>query len=352
MSHSTISIPSESTGESVGSSTSLVFLSYTKAQVMVIHAVLPEIAPKAKADVVDSPTLVLDLVIESDLEAEPFEALLSPNYEPFEDDAPEAAKPLPAQVAPSPPLQITPTSPTKPESVGPSRKRCRSPPPASAVPPPDVPSPRKRSSLLQPDSLVEAIILEFIILEATAIVAPVRRRKMIEEIHDHQQEISVARIESDEQEIETLRARAMWAEVQVAVLQGLLGIIRVRIADLEIRVEDAEDKLEHYRASIKAGPFDALYRRKCRSLVRWTEVGDSQHAGLEIIHESIEKIIQINNWIQAARDRQKSYADVRCKPLEFQVGVKVMLKVSPWKGEIRFSKREKLNSQYIGPLKC
>ncbi|GJX77371.1 hypothetical protein Tco_0324182 [Tanacetum coccineum] len=55
--------------------------------------------------------------------------------------------------------------------------------------------------------------------------------------------------------------------------------------------------------------------------------------------------------IQAARDRQKSYADVRCKPLEFQEGDRVMLKVSPWKGVIRFGKRGKLNPRYIGPFK-
>nr|GEV70123.1 hypothetical protein [Tanacetum cinerariifolium] len=71
----------------------------------------------------------------------------------------------------------------------------------------------------------------------------------------------------------------------------------------------------------------------------------------EIIHETTEKIVQIKSRIQAARDRQKSYADVRRKPLEFQVGDKVMLKVSPWKGVIRFGKREKLNPRYIGPFK-
>ncbi|GJY84088.1 putative reverse transcriptase domain-containing protein [Tanacetum coccineum] len=64
-----------------------------------------------------------------------------------------------------------------------------------------------------------------------------------------------------------------------------------------------------------------------------------------------EKIVQIKSRIQAARDRQKSYADVRRKPLEFQVGDKVMLKVSPWKGVIRFGKREKRNPRYIGPFK-
>ncbi|GKB12617.1 putative reverse transcriptase domain-containing protein [Tanacetum coccineum] len=82
------------------------------------------------------------------------------------------------------------------------------------------------------------------------------------------------------------------------------------------------------------------------------EVGDVQLTGPEIVHETTEKIIQIKRRIQAARDRQKSYADVRRKPLEFQVGDKVMLKVSPWKGVIHFGKRGKLNLRYIGPFKC
>ncbi|GJX97914.1 putative reverse transcriptase domain-containing protein [Tanacetum coccineum] len=81
------------------------------------------------------------------------------------------------------------------------------------------------------------------------------------------------------------------------------------------------------------------------------EVRDSQLTGPEIIHETIEKIIQIKIQIQAARDHQKSYTDRRRKPLEFQVGDKVMLKVSPWKGVIRLGKQEKLTPRYIGPFK-
>ncbi|GJQ94342.1 putative reverse transcriptase domain-containing protein [Tanacetum coccineum] len=72
-----------------------------------------------------------------------------------------------------------------------------------------------------------------------------------------------------------------------------------------------------YHASIKAAPFEALYGRKCRSPVCWAEVGDAQLTGPELIHETTEKIVQIKQRIQAARDRQKSYADMRRKPLEF-----------------------------------
>nr|GEW01995.1 putative reverse transcriptase domain-containing protein [Tanacetum cinerariifolium] len=107
----------------------------------------------------------------------------------------------------------------------------------------------------------------------------------------------------------------------------------------------------NYHTSIKAAPFKALYGRKCRSPICWAEVGDRQLTGPEIIHETTEKIVQIKSRIQAARDRQKSYADVRRKPLEFQVGDKVILKVSLWKGVIRFGKRGKLNPRYIGPFK-
>ncbi|GKD63208.1 putative reverse transcriptase domain-containing protein [Tanacetum coccineum] len=71
----------------------------------------------------------------------------------------------------------------------------------------------------------------------------------------------------------------------------------------------------------------------------------------EMIREMTEMIVQIKNRLLAARSRQKSYADVRRKPLEFEVGDKVMLKVSPWKGVVRFGKRGKLSPRYIGPFK-
>nr|GEZ98286.1 putative reverse transcriptase domain-containing protein [Tanacetum cinerariifolium] len=90
-----------------------------------------------------------------------------------------------------------------------------------------------------------------------------------------------------------------------------------------------------YHTSIKAAPFEALYGRKCRLPICWAEVGDAQLTSPEIVCETIKK----------------SYANKRRKPLEFQVGDKVMLKVSPRKGVIRFGKRGKLNPRYIGPFK-
>ncbi|GJU76900.1 putative reverse transcriptase domain-containing protein [Tanacetum coccineum] len=82
-----------------------------------------------------------------------------------------------------------------------------------------------------------------------------------------------------------------------------------------------------YHTSIKAAPFEVLYGRKCRSPVCWAEVGGHELTGPENLHETTEKIIQIKQRIQAAHDRQKSYVDVRRKPLEFQVGDKVLAKV-------------------------
>ncbi|GKC47985.1 putative reverse transcriptase domain-containing protein, partial [Tanacetum coccineum] len=106
-----------------------------------------------------------------------------------------------------------------------------------------------------------------------------------------------------------------------------------------------------YHASIKAAPFEALYGQTCRSPVCWTKVGEAQILGPELIQETTEKIVQIKQRMQAARNRQKSYADLKRKQMEFQVEDKVMLKVSPWKGVVCFGKRGKLNPRYVGPFK-
>nr|GEZ21366.1 putative reverse transcriptase domain-containing protein [Tanacetum cinerariifolium] len=119
----------------------------------------------------------------------------------------------------------------------------------------------------------------------------------------------------------------------------------------QLRVRDEDIPKTAFRISIKTAPFKALYGQKYRSPVSWAEVGDVQLTGPEIIHETTKKIVQIRQRLQAARDRQKSYANVRRKPLEFRIGDRVMLKVSPCKGVIRFGKQGKLNPRYIGPFK-
>ncbi|GJW25530.1 putative reverse transcriptase domain-containing protein [Tanacetum coccineum] len=106
-----------------------------------------------------------------------------------------------------------------------------------------------------------------------------------------------------------------------------------------------------YHASIKAAPYEALYGWKCRSPVCWSEVGDSQLTGLELIRDTTEKIVHIKNCLLTARSRQNRYTYRRTKPLEFEVDDMVLLKVSPWKGTMSFGKRRKLSLCYIGPFR-
>ncbi|GKA20090.1 putative reverse transcriptase domain-containing protein [Tanacetum coccineum] len=117
---------------------------------------------------------------------------------------------------------------------------------------------------------------------------------------------------------------------------------------LELLVDcDCEIRYHPGKANVVA---DALSQKERIKPLR-AKVGDVQLTGPEIIHETTEKIIQIQQRLQAARERQRNYANVRRKPLEFQVGDCVMLKVSSRKGFILFGKRGKLNPWYIGPFK-
>nr|GEZ88082.1 putative reverse transcriptase domain-containing protein [Tanacetum cinerariifolium] len=90
---------------------------------------------------------------------------------------------------------------------------------------------------------------------------------------------------------------------------------------------------------------------KRRSPVCWSEVGDSQLTSPELIRDMTEKIMQIKNRLLTAYTCQKSYTDRRTKPLEFEVSDMILLKVSPWKGVVRFGKHRKLSLRYIGPFK-
>nr|GEU47918.1 putative reverse transcriptase domain-containing protein [Tanacetum cinerariifolium] len=87
-----------------------------------------------------------------------------------------------------------------------------------------------------------------------------------------------------------------------------------------------------------------------KSPVLWAKIRESRLIGPELVQETTNKVVLIKEKIQAARDRQKSYADNRRKPLEFEVGDQVLLKVSPWKGVIHFRKKGKLAPRFVGPF--
>ncbi|GJU67778.1 putative reverse transcriptase domain-containing protein [Tanacetum coccineum] len=106
-----------------------------------------------------------------------------------------------------------------------------------------------------------------------------------------------------------------------------------------------------YHASIKAAPYEALYGRKCRSPVCWAEVGEAQLTGPELIQETTEKIVLIKQRMQAAQDRQKSYAD-RKKESRWssEVGTELCLSLALERGQ-RYRSGGKLNPRYVGPFR-
>nr|GFB90802.1 putative reverse transcriptase domain-containing protein [Tanacetum cinerariifolium] len=97
--------------------------------------------------------------------------------------------------------------------------------------------------------------------------------------------------------------------------------------------------------------LEALYGRKCRSHVLWAEIRECNLIGPEIVLKTTDKVVLIKEKLKAARDCQKSYVDKRRKPLEFEVGDRVLLKVFPWKGIVHFEKKGKLAPRYVGPFK-
>jgi len=96
-------------------------------------------------------------------------------------------------------------------------------------------------------------------------------------------------------------------------------------------------------------PYEALYGKQCRTPLCWDEVGERRLTAPDLVQITTDKIKIIRERLLIAQSRQKSYADNRRKDLEFQVGDWVFLRLSPWKGIVRFGKRGKLSPRYIGP---
>lgn len=118
--------------------------------------------------------------------------------------------------------------------------------------------------------------------------------------------------------------------------------------------------INSYHTSIKITPFEKLNGWKCHSQLCWEEVGDTQLAKKyvgdtlltrqEIIHETTNEIVKMNERLRSSHDHQKKYTDFWQKQIELQLGDRVMLREFPWKGVIIFGNMGKLNPWYIGPF--
>nr|CAD1830081.1 unnamed protein product [Ananas comosus var. bracteatus] len=104
-----------------------------------------------------------------------------------------------------------------------------------------------------------------------------------------------------------------------------------------------------YHASVGMAPFEALYGRKCWSPIHWSDVGERVEFGPDVLREAEEKVHLARKRLLTAQSRQKCYSDKRHRDLEFAVGDRVFLKVSPMRGVKRFGVRGKLSPRYIGP---
>ena len=120
-------------------------------------------------------------------------------------------------------------------------------------------------------------------------------------------------------------------------------MLRACILDLKGSLEEHLPLVEFaynnsYQASIQMAPYEALYERSCRSPICWTEMGERSITGPDMIRDTSEKVDLIRKRLLTAQSRQKRYVNRRRRPLEFEVGDHVFLKVMPKRGVVRFGK--------------
>ena len=104
-----------------------------------------------------------------------------------------------------------------------------------------------------------------------------------------------------------------------------------------------------FQSSIGMAPYEALYEIRCRTPLCWTELSEKKIISPYLIQETEERVKMIRERLKVATDRQKSYANVRRKDIRYEICEKVFLNVSPWKKVMRFGKKGKLRSRFIGP---
>jgi hypothetical protein len=106
-----------------------------------------------------------------------------------------------------------------------------------------------------------------------------------------------------------------------------------------------------YQASVKMAPYEALYERQCRTPLFWSQTGESQVFGLEVLKDAEKQVQMVRESLKVAQSRHKSSADKRRRDLSFEIGDFVYLKVSPMRGTRRFKVEGKLAPRYVGPFK-
>ncbi|KAL4347857.1 hypothetical protein GQ457_17G010820 [Hibiscus cannabinus] len=139
------------------------------------------------------------------------------------------------------------------------------------------------------------------------------------------------------------------------VIQILEDMLRACVIDFGRNLEKSIPLVEFaynnsYQTSIQMAPFEALYGRRCRTPICWSELGENKVLGPQMIQDTEKQVQIIHNRLRKAFDRQKAYVDTKRRDIRYEVGDKVFLKVSPWKKVLRFGKKGKLNPRYIGPF--
>jgi hypothetical protein len=106
-----------------------------------------------------------------------------------------------------------------------------------------------------------------------------------------------------------------------------------------------------YQASIEMAPYEALYGWQCRTSLFWSQTGESQVFGSEVLKDAEKQVQMVHESLKVAQSRQKSYVDKRRRDLSFEIGDFIYLKVSPMRGTHRFRVKRKLAPRYVGPFK-
>nr|GEY85311.1 putative reverse transcriptase domain-containing protein [Tanacetum cinerariifolium] len=187
-----------------------------------------------------------------------------------------------------------------------------------------------------------------------------RQRRWIELFSDYECEIRyhlckenvVADALSKKERVKHRHIRVMAMTIQSGVKEMILAAHRdVRMVILNeahksrYSVHPGVDKMYHNLRDMYWWPGMKRY------IAIYVKIGEGSFIGPELVLETIDKVVFIKEKLKAARDHQKSYAEKRRKPLEFEVGERVLLKVSPWKGVVCFGKKGKLAPRYVGPFK-